>query len=154
MNKTLIGAIVAVVVVVGAVMLFNQNDSNGTNPTPTPAPAPSPTPAPTPSPNPTEVPPPAPVSTAPVEIVMTDSGYTPSTVTVKKGTTVTFKNNGTKLIWPASAPHPTHTDYPAFDPKVGIAAGASWSFKFDQVGTWRYHDHLNPTRFGSVVVTE
>jgi plastocyanin len=73
---------------------------------------------------------------------------------VKKGTKVTFVNNSTSAFQPASAPHPAHTDYPEFDPKRAIAAGASWEFTFDKVGTWRYHDHLNPTRFGTVIVTE
>ncbi len=89
-----------------------------------------------------------------IEIVMTSSGYTPSSITVKKGTTVTFVNNDTKSRWPASAPHPTHTIYPEFDPKAGIAAGKTWSFKFDKVGEWKFHDHLTPTMFGSVTVTE
>lgn len=109
-------------------------------------------PAPTPAPSPT------PVSTNVISgettISMTDSGFTPSTVTIKKGTKVNFVNNGTKLIWPASAPHPTHTDYAAFDPKKGIAAGATWSFTFDKTGAWGFHDHLNAGHFGKITVVE
>ena len=85
-------------------------------------------------------------------ISMNANGFEPSTITIKKGSTVTFVNNDKKNHWPASAPHPIHTDYPAFDPRQAIAASASWSFTFDQAGTWKFHDHLNPSFFGSVTV--
>ena len=91
---------------------------------------------------------------AKVEINMTATGFEPSSLTVKKGTTVTFVNKDTKTRWPASAPHPTHTIYPELDPKAGIAAGNSWAFTFNKVGEWKFHDHLTPTMFGSVTVTE
>jgi plastocyanin len=85
---------------------------------------------------------------------MTNDGFTPSQVTIAKGDTVTFVNNGTKPIWPASAPHPTHTNYPEFDADRGIAPGSSWSFTFTRVGSWGFHDHLNAQHFGKVIVTE
>jgi len=89
-----------------------------------------------------------------VEINMTAKGFEPSSLTVRTGTTVTFVNKDTKSHWPASAPHPTHTIYPELDPKAGIAAGASWAFTFDKAGEWKFHDHLTPTFFGTVTVTE
>jgi plastocyanin len=142
MNKMLVGAIVLVLVILGAVLLTNNNASAPTTPPPSPTPTQMPSPTPSETPTPVQTPTPSP----------TDSGYTPSTLTINKGDTVKFVNNGTKAIWPASAPHPTHTDYPAFDPKKAIAVGQSWSFTFDLVGTWKYHDHLNATRFGSITV--
>lgn len=146
MNKTIVGVIVVIVVVAGAIFFMNNKadaPTDGQNQT-----VPNPTPAPTPSPTP--------VSTTPktYDVSMTDAAYAPAALTIKKGDTVKFTNNGTKANWPASAPHPTHTDYPEFDPKAGVAVGQSWSFTFTKTGMWRYHDHLNPTRYGSVTVTE
>ena len=94
------------------------------------------------------------------EIVFTDSGFSPSVLTIKAGTTVVFKNSGSKDFWPASAKHPTHNEYPIkggcvgsiFDACKAIAPGGQWEFKFDVLGGWNYHDHLNPTFFGKVVV--
>ena len=94
------------------------------------------------------------------EIVFTDSGFSPSVLTVKAGTTVVFKNNSLKDFWPASAKHPTHDVYPIkggcigsiFDACKAIAPGGQWEFKFDVLGSWAYHDHLNPTFFGKVIV--
>lgn len=98
----------------------------------------------------------------------TDNGFSLATITVKKGTMVTFSNESGKDFWPASAMHPTHTVYPGssitkcgtadaskiFDACVGIKSGSTWSFVFNEVGSWKYHDHLKAANFGTVVVTE
>jgi plastocyanin len=156
MNRNaLIGLLLAALIIVG-IVVYAQRDNNNTLGTNTENVTPPPTTPPptTPTTPPTTPPVTPPASSGPVAISIGSSGFSPSAVTVKKGTTVTFTNNDTKARWPASAPHPSHTDYPAFDPKQGIAPTDSWSFTFDKVGIWRYHDHLNPTVFGSVTVTE
>lgn len=86
-------------------------------------------------------------------IKMTDQGFTPSEIGIGQGESVTFTNAGTEDHWPASANHPTHDRYPAFDPKRGIPPGESWTFTFTQAGSWAYHDHLNSALRGKVVVT-
>ncbi len=112
----------------------------------------------------------SPVPPTPVQVTsgnthvvsMTDKGYLPMSLTIKKGDTVTFKNDGTEASWPASAIHPTHAGYPTkggclgstFDACKGIAPGDAWSFTFDVVGSWGYHDHLNPSHFGKIIVIE
>ncbi len=95
-------------------------------------------------------------------ITYSDTGFAPSTLTVKVGDTVTWKNESEKSMWPASAMHPTHAVYPTtggclgstFDACRGVLPGESWSFKFDIAGEWKYHNHLGPTFFGTVVVEE
>ncbi|OGI94971.1 hypothetical protein A3A03_02245 [Candidatus Nomurabacteria bacterium RIFCSPLOWO2_01_FULL_40_18] len=103
-----------------------------------------------------------PASQAPVvkenAVTYTNSGYLPSTLTVKKGETVTFKNQSSRAMWTASAVHPTHRGYPTtggclgstFDACAGIQPGNSWSFKFDISGTWKYHNHLSPGDTGTI----
>ncbi len=110
-------------------------------------------------------------------IEFTSEGFVPGKLTIKQGETVTWVNKTPAPVWPASAKHPTHTAYPgvgynsegsyqgslgctaegkakagAFDPCKGLAEGGSWSFTFTQAGAWFYHDHLNVTKFGQVVV--
>ena|SRR3989344_2485414 len=96
----------------------------------------------------------------------TDSGYMPSTITIKKGETVIWKNKSSKFMWTASAVHPTHKVYPGtdiadcgkqdpvgmFDSCKGIPSGEEWSFGFDSVGTWKYHNHSRSSHTGMVVV--
>ncbi|OGZ70276.1 MAG: hypothetical protein A2904_01280 [Candidatus Staskawiczbacteria bacterium RIFCSPLOWO2_01_FULL_33_9] len=100
-------------------------------------------------------------------ITYTDAGYSPNTIGILTGRIVTFKNQSSKPMWPASAMHPSHrlydgtsldehcpdTDNSAFDACTGILPGESWSFKFDKTGNWKYHDHLNPSNYGTIVVT-
>ena len=80
--------------------------------------------------------------------------FVPKSVTGKKGGTVTWVNKGSTPVWPASAFHPTHQVYPGFDSLKGIQSGESYSFVFDRVGSWKYHDHLNASATGVVEVVE
>ena len=100
-------------------------------------------------------------------IEITSSGFTPSELTISRGETVTWVNKDTEEHWPASAQHPTHTIYPGsniekcgtaeqesiFDACHGLSPGESWSFTFNEVGTWNYHEHLDISfGFGKVIV--
>lgn len=87
-----------------------------------------------------------------ITITMTEAGFSPAKLSIKKGTTVIFINKGKELHWPASNIHPSHGIYPEFDPRKPIEVRASWSFKFGKVGSWRFHDHLAPTTKGVITV--
>lgn len=89
-----------------------------------------------------------------ITVNMTSQGFEPKEVTINKGDTVTYVNNDAQYRWPASNIHPTHNIYPEFDPKAEIAPGSSWKFTFDEVGNWKYHDHLVPTMNGTVIVAD
>ncbi len=101
-------------------------------------------------------------------IVFSGSAYTPREITIKKGDKVTFRNESSREMWPASAMHPSHAVYPGsgrqkceteekdkiFDACQGMASGREWSFVFDQAGEWFYHDHLMPEANGKITVQE
>ena len=101
-----------------------------------------------------------------VTIAYTNQGFSPKSVTIPLGTTVTFVNQATSTMWIASAPHPTHQSYdgttraqhcvagysgPA--PFDACSAGTSFTFTFTKIGTWGYHNHGNPSATGTVIVT-
>jgi len=98
------------------------------------------------------------------EVVLTSQGFEPKTIPIKRGDSVTWTNNSDHGMWVASAQHPTHTVYPAksddnclgsdFDACASRASGESWSFTFDEIGSWNYHNHVFASEFGTVVVTE
>jgi plastocyanin len=87
-------------------------------------------------------------------ITISNDGFVPSSLKVKKGTSVRFINKTSQWHWPASDLHPSHSIYPEFDPKNPIGPGQEWSFIFDKVGTWNFHDHLSPLMMGTITVTE
>ena len=109
-------------------------------------------------------------STAPMTatVTYTDSGFSPASVTVAKGGTVTFVNNSSNPLWVASDPHPIHNAYdgttlqqhcaagyaglPPFDECTSVNQGSSWSFTFNTTGNWGYHNHEAAENQGTVVV--
>lgn len=82
------------------------------------------------------------------------TAFTPAAVNIKVNDWVFFKNNSASDFWPASNPHPTHTDYPAFDALKRIAPGGQYKFQFTKAGSWGYHNHLTPDIGGTVNVAQ
>lgn len=90
-----------------------------------------------------------------MKVVYNTQGFSPESITVKKGETVVFENKTGKRASVASNDHPTHLLYPEFDQYKTDARGKDeFRFTFEKVGTWGYHDHLNASVRGTVIVTE
>ncbi len=88
-----------------------------------------------------------------VTVLYSLSGFSPSVIRVKVGQTVIFKNiTEDDDLWVASNPHPTHVGYSGFDQGRGVIKDGEYVFTFTQKGTWGYHNHLNPSRGGQVIV--
>jgi plastocyanin len=86
---------------------------------------------------------------------LTEQGPVPKTLTVRAGDTVTFRNVADIAYWPASNPHPTHTDCPGFDALRGLKIDESYTLTFAQVRTCGYHNHLDPANssaWGTIIV--
>jgi len=101
-----------------------------------------------------------------VVIHMNDQGYDPQSVTITVGQKIVFENEGTSDRWPASNIHPTHRGYPnsdvtdcgtekerfMFDACRGIKPQGTYTFEFNEVGQWRYHDHIDSRMAGTITV--
>jgi plastocyanin len=74
-----------------------------------------------------------------------DFQFTPATLQVTQGTTVTWTNNG-----PAN--HTTTSDTGVWDSGV-LQAGRSFSFRFNAPGTFAYHCTIHPAMKGTITVT-
>jgi plastocyanin len=99
-------------------------------------------------------------------IKLTSSGFEPSTLTINSGDIVKFLAIDGSNRWPASDIHPTHTKYPGsninkcfpeaepniFDSCGSVLEGSSFEFTFTEQGEWKYHDHLQPGKKGTIVV--
>lgn len=72
-------------------------------------------------------------------------GFNPNTVTLLKGSTATWTNKD-------SITH-TVTSTGNFD-SGDIAAGASWTYTFNNVGTFEYSCKYHPSMTAKVVITE
>ena len=145
----------------------SQNNPSGTIPNPTPTPiatpmpaprptpvtTPTPIPATTPRPMPIIIPTPAPVVTpapAPLTTPVVKSSavniqnfaFSPAVLTVKKGTTVTWTNND-------SAPHQLKS---ATFNSGRLSQGESFSFTFNDAGTFDYSCSIHPSMQGQIIV--
>jgi plastocyanin len=93
--------------------------------------------------------PPNPAATAHVSIV--DFGFSPATITVTAGTTVTWTNTGGVI-------HSVTSDTGAFDSSPSCPAGAcinpgsSYSHVFATAGTFAYHCRVHSNMHGTIIV--
>ena len=94
------------------------------------------------------------ISQADQKVRITEDGFSPEKIQVKKGQLVVWVNEDDDFHWPASNVHPIHEIYPDFDPLEPLNPGEVWFFTFDKQGEWRYHDHLKPNKRGIVTVTQ
>jgi plastocyanin len=84
-------------------------------------------------------------------ITYSDSGYSPSTITVKSGDTIAIKNTSSSEMQFDSDPHPVHTDDEELNAGP-VAPGQTITFTVTTTGTYGYHNHLNPSDSGTIVI--
>ena len=78
-------------------------------------------------------------------ITIDDNGYSPVSLTVKKGTNVTFKNEGSEM-------HTATADNSIFN-TGDIAPGASKTVNITAAGTYTYHCNYHTTVTGTLIIT-
>lgn len=86
------------------------------------------------------------VPTANKVVVIENFAFGPALLTVKKGAMVTWTNKD-------SAPHTVTSDGGTFASNT-LANGQSFSFTFNQAGTFSYYCAVHPSMTATVVVTE
>ena len=98
-------------------------------------------------------------------IIYSDSGFSPQELIIKAGEMVTFRNESSRKMWPATALHPSHTVYPGsnaqkcFDEQAdkdllfdACSDREEWSFVFNETGSWNYHNHRRSSERGTIIV--
>lgn len=88
-------------------------------------------------------------------IELTAAGLSIRALTIATGDTVTFVNATDGSFWPASDPHPNHTQCPGFDARRVLRKGESYTLQFTVPQVCGFHDHTAPStadRFGTITV--
>jgi plastocyanin len=91
-------------------------------------------------------------------------GFAPETVTVQVGETVRFESS-TGDMWVGVDEHPTHTQYDGSTTQQHCPntnnttfdqceTGTTYEFTFDKAGEWDYHNHVQASQTGTIVVEE
>ena len=113
----------------GAMCVSPNSPCPGAAPTPSPSPKPTPTPAPAPS---------------SASISISNFAFSPASLTVKKGTTVTWTNqDGVTHTVTGDNGGPSSGD---------LANGQSYSYTFNQTGTFTYHCSIHTFMKATVIV--
>lgn len=84
-------------------------------------------------------------------VTLTSDGFSPATLTIKAGETVTWENKSGEAATVNSDPHPVHTNYAPLN-LGNFPDGGTLSLTFDKPGTYGYHNHLNPSERGTITV--
>jgi len=158
-GKYIVGIIVVVLVIWGIIYTSSSSTAPATQTasSPTSTSDVSTTPTPTPTASPTSS------SAKTVEVDYTNSGFSPTSVSINLGDTVNFVNKSSESMWIGSNNHPSHTLYSgttlrehcpdtagtAFDQ---CGTGDTYSFTFEKVGTWGYHNHRDASMLGTIIV--
>ena len=147
MNRnTIIGIIVAILIIGGAVVLANQSKDDENTQTPSNSLS-----ADSESSNSNTTDTNTVAATASSTITYSDNGFSPATLTVASGTKVTIKNSSSNPLQFDSNPHPEHTDNPELN--IGrINPGESQTITVTTKGSHGYHNHLNSGDTGTLVV--
>lgn len=92
-------------------------------------------------------------ATSDVVITYSDDGFSPKSPMITKGGTVTVRNTSSQTLEFSSGPHPTHTDEAELNLKP-LAPGESTSFTVTRIGTFSFHNHLNESQNGELMVMQ
>lgn len=135
-NKLIIIIVLLVIVIGGAMLLNNKTSVKNTNPSKTVNEQQTPS------------------ATKIVEgkdVNVTSNGFEPQTVTIKAGQRIVWTNKSGGVVTVNSDSHPTHLMWPFLN--LGrFDDGSSVSVVFEKPGTYTYHNHLNASQIGTVVV--
>ena len=132
-NKTVLGIIVILLLVGGAFFIFFPSGKDKGKPS-APKAAPSIAPSPT-------------LRT----VTLNNNGFLPSTIEIKVGETVSWTNRSGENASVNSDPHPTHNKN-TFLNLGEFPSGTTVQTVFSKQGTYGYHNHLNPSQKGIVIV--
>lgn len=85
--------------------------------------------------------------TATDAVSIKDFAFAPASITVKKGTTVTWTNNDT-------AAHTVTVDSGSGPKSSDVQPGTTYKFTFDTIGVFSYHCAIHPSMTAKVTVTQ
>lgn len=135
-SKIIVGIIIIIIVIGGGFYFLNKNKSSSMNMQNMPTPSQEQT-----NTSPTDS---NQTPTATNTVTIQNYAFSPATITVKVGDTVTWTNND-------SAPHSATADDGSFDTGT-FSQGQSKSITFKKAGTFTYHCSVHPYMKGTVIV--
>lgn len=86
------------------------------------------------------------ISTGEALILVNDFSFVPSNLTIRKGDTIRFLNEG------SNEHKPVFDDDTTLTPSQALVNQGYWNITLNSRGSWSYHDELNENIVGTIVV--
>lgn len=83
---------------------------------------------------------------------VSDAGFTPETIKVKRGQAVTWVNQGSSAHQITSSGNTKGAE--GLDSEETLEQNDTFTYTFETSGTYTYNDKLNPTKFRGTVIVE
>lgn len=93
-------------------------------------------------------------SLQPAQVAIKRTGFSPTTVTIKAGQSVTWTNRDKVAHKVNSDPYPTDDTLPGLNSKIKLVPNSTFSYTFEKPGTYLYHDDLNPYKLKGTIVVQ
>jgi plastocyanin len=87
------------------------------------------------------------------KVGIVSTGFSPATIQVKRGQSVTWANDDPAAHRVASD-NPSNGSVAGFDSEQALNAGDTYTYTFNASGTFNYHDPQNPLSFKGTVIVE
>lgn len=84
-------------------------------------------------------------------ITYTGKGFEPNTHTIEANSEIRVRNRSQRVLQFVSDPYIEHTDNPELNQGI-INPGESKTFYLSQKGRWKYHNALDPSETGRIIV--
>lgn len=94
------------------------------------------------------------VSEAVPSVVVSETGFRPQTIKIKKGQRVTWINQDANPHQISADPHPSGDLLPTLKSREPLLQYETYTAIFEKSGTFTYHDFLNPVEFQATVIVE
>jgi plastocyanin len=89
----------------------------------------------------------------PARVTITPQGFVPATLTIRQGQAVVWTNSDSATHQVDSDPYPSNNYLTDFNELQPMPYNGQFSFIFNKIGSYTYHDNLNPYRLkGTIVV--
>lgn len=88
------------------------------------------------------------------QVEITSAHLSPVTLKIKAGQSVMWVNQDNEPHQIASDPYPSEDSLADLNSMEPLATGESYTYTFEQPGTYTYHDHLHPLALKGTIVVE
>jgi plastocyanin len=141
MKKPVIAVAVVIVIIAAVILVISMNHKSTSSTTAT-------TTSNTPAKTDTSTPSTSSTTSTSNAVTIQNFAFSPASITVKKGTTVTWTNQD------STAHTVTETDGQTGPASGDLGTGKSYSFTFNTAGTFKYHCSIHTNMTGTVTVTD